>query len=88
MGRWTQYDEDSYRLPSDLVRVGYDADTGQYTFRDRNGTYFNGVPGSQYGPMFPVGSSGRVPTPQLVDELVLSPQKDKPRRQRDNCRCA
>ncbi|KAJ7915566.1 hypothetical protein B0H13DRAFT_2000241 [Mycena leptocephala] len=55
MGRWTQYDEDSYRLPEGMVRTGYDADTGCYTFSDRTGTY-TGLPGSQYGPMYPAGT--------------------------------
>ncbi|KAJ7701915.1 hypothetical protein B0H17DRAFT_167964 [Mycena rosella] len=50
MGRWTQYDEDSYRLPEGMVRTGYDADTGRYTFQDRTGTYVGAV-GAQYGPM-------------------------------------
>ena len=61
MGRWTQYDEvsapspicnsanyiqDSYRLPEGMVRVGYDADTQQYTFRDMtDGSRWTGAPG-------------------------------------------
>ncbi|KAG7088793.1 hypothetical protein E1B28_012757 [Marasmius oreades] len=32
MGHWTQYDEDVYRLPPGLKRIGYDADTGEYFF--------------------------------------------------------
>ncbi|KAJ7436579.1 hypothetical protein B0H11DRAFT_2110216 [Mycena galericulata] len=63
MGRWTQYDEDAYRLPAGMVRIGYDADTGQYIFRDRTGTYM-GEPGSRYGPMFP--ASGPAPRSVLV----------------------
>ncbi|KAJ7787222.1 hypothetical protein B0H14DRAFT_2954706 [Mycena olivaceomarginata] len=31
MGRWTQYNEDSTRLPVGMQRIGYDADTAQYT---------------------------------------------------------
>ncbi|KAJ7046871.1 hypothetical protein C8F04DRAFT_212644 [Mycena alexandri] len=75
MGRWTQYDEDSYRLPEGMVRVGYDADTGEYTFRDRSGTYFNGVSGCHYGPMRP---QGRLLVAEPI-ELVMSPQKAKRR---------
>ncbi|KAJ7774926.1 hypothetical protein B0H16DRAFT_1508886 [Mycena metata] len=75
MGRWTQYDEDSYRLPEGMVRVGYDADTGEYIFRDRSGTYFNGVSGSHYGPMRPQGR----PLVAEPMELVISPQKPKRR---------
>ncbi|CAK5268855.1 unnamed protein product [Mycena citricolor] len=50
MGRWSQYDEDSYRLPCGMVRTGYDADTGRYIFQDRSGTFY-GLPGSEYGPV-------------------------------------
>ncbi|KAJ7481770.1 hypothetical protein FB451DRAFT_1170917 [Mycena latifolia] len=64
MGRWTQYDEDSYRLPAGMVRTGYDADTGQYIFQDRSGTY-RGLPGAQYGPMFPA-SATQSPVPRKV----------------------
>jgi hypothetical protein len=46
-----------------MVRTGYDADTGCYSFRDRSGTY-TGVPGSQYGPMYPAGTD--VTTPKRV----------------------
>ncbi|KIJ53805.1 carbohydrate-binding module family 50 protein [Sphaerobolus stellatus SS14] len=46
MGRWTQYDEDEYRLQG-LKRVGYDADTQQYTFQSvRNSTQVGTVAGS------------------------------------------
>ncbi|VDC06708.1 unnamed protein product [Peniophora sp. CBMAI 1063] len=51
MGRWTQYDEDEYRLPSGMKRVGYDADTGRYYFRGGDGTLWEGAQGAQYGEM-------------------------------------
>ncbi|KAJ7173084.1 hypothetical protein C8R43DRAFT_680641 [Mycena crocata] len=76
MGRWTQYDEDSYRLPPGMVRTGYDADTGQYYFQDRSGTYA-GLPGSEYGPMYSVRAQAPSSSP-VVDpaspsvELELS----------------
>ncbi|KAK7035803.1 hypothetical protein R3P38DRAFT_606477 [Favolaschia claudopus] len=56
MGRWTQYDEDSYRLPSGTTRTGYDADTGCYSYRDASGRTYTGEPGSRYGPMHPEGT--------------------------------
>ncbi|KAF9265248.1 hypothetical protein L218DRAFT_957432 [Marasmius fiardii PR-910] len=31
-GRWTQYDEDAYRLPPGLKRIDHDTDTGEYVF--------------------------------------------------------
>ncbi|KAH9885404.1 hypothetical protein C8Q73DRAFT_717709 [Cubamyces lactineus] len=49
MGRWTQYDEDSYRLPEGMKRVGYDSDTGRYYYRDRDGSLWEGPEGAQYG---------------------------------------
>ncbi|KAH0837827.1 carbohydrate-binding module family 50 protein [Lanmaoa asiatica] len=49
MGRWTQYDEDDYRLPDGVKRIGYDADTGCYYFRDREGLVYKGPEGSEFG---------------------------------------
>lgn len=52
MGRWTQYDEDEYRLPEGMKRVGYDADSGRYLFRDRDdGRLWEGQEGAQFGVM-------------------------------------
>lgn len=48
MNRWTQYDEDEYRLPEGMVRVGYDADTQRYTFQRGNELWL-GEPGVHYG---------------------------------------
>ncbi|KAH7920941.1 carbohydrate-binding module family 50 protein [Leucogyrophana mollusca] len=49
MGRWTQYDEDDYRLPEGVKRIGYDSDTGRYYFRDREGLLYKGPEGSEFG---------------------------------------
>ncbi|KAG2094790.1 hypothetical protein BD769DRAFT_1518308, partial [Suillus cothurnatus] len=46
MGRWTQYDEDDHRLPEDVKRIGYDADSERYYFRDREGLVYKGPKGS------------------------------------------
>ncbi|TBU26622.1 hypothetical protein BD311DRAFT_667186 [Dichomitus squalens] len=51
MGRWTQYDDDSYRLPEGMKRVGYDSDTGNYYFRDQDGSLWEGPDGAEYGEM-------------------------------------
>ncbi|KAK7473014.1 hypothetical protein VKT23_001118 [Stygiomarasmius scandens] len=48
MGRWTQYDEDEYRLPQGLRRTGYDADTGQYHFSGEQGGSYKSAPYSRY----------------------------------------
>ena len=34
-----------------MRRVGYDADSGRYYFRDREGTLWAGEPGAQFGEM-------------------------------------
>jgi len=49
MGRWTQYDEDEYRLPEGMRRVGYDSDTGKYYYRGGDGSIWEGAEGAQYG---------------------------------------
>ncbi|KAF9492676.1 hypothetical protein BDN71DRAFT_1451143 [Pleurotus eryngii] len=54
MGRWTQYDEDAYRLPAGIERTAYDADTGVYTYRDGNGQIYEGSPHQRYGTLRPV----------------------------------
>ncbi|EJD03795.1 LysM-domain-containing protein [Fomitiporia mediterranea MF3/22] len=59
MGRWTQYDEDDYRLPEGMKRVGYDADTQKYTFRDQDGVYWEGPEGAEYGELRKVGQESR-----------------------------
>ncbi|KAI8980561.1 hypothetical protein BD414DRAFT_420548 [Trametes punicea] len=51
MGRWTQYDEDSYRLPAGMKRVGYDSDSGRYYFRNRDGSLWEGPQGAEFGEM-------------------------------------
>jgi len=49
MGRWTQYDEDEYRLG--MKRVGYDADTQRYYYRNDSGAIWAGAEGAEYGEM-------------------------------------
>ncbi|KAH8120034.1 LysM-domain-containing protein [Phellopilus nigrolimitatus] len=55
MGRWTHYDEDDYRLPEGMKRVGYDADTQKYSFRDQDGVYWEGPEGAEFGELRRVG---------------------------------
>ncbi|SPQ22678.1 48f9a77f-bdbc-45b7-8cf8-497a92e24739 [Thermothielavioides terrestris] len=54
MGRWSHLDSDDERLPDGMVRVGYDADTQVYTYRDRDGSYWEGAPGCKYGRLYRV----------------------------------
>jgi len=45
--------QDSYRLPEGMTRVGYDADTQTYTYRDERGNQWEGAPGNRYGTLRP-----------------------------------
>ena len=49
MGRYTDADSDAERLPEGMKRIGYDADTQVYTFKDADGTLWEGSPGAEYG---------------------------------------
>ncbi|KAG2069779.1 hypothetical protein BDR04DRAFT_1232044 [Suillus decipiens] len=50
------FDEDSYRLPEGIKRIAYDADTQQYTFRDRSGQLYQNPSGETYGVLKPVSA--------------------------------
>ncbi|OJA07923.1 hypothetical protein AZE42_03682 [Rhizopogon vesiculosus] len=56
MSRFTQFDEDSYRLPEGVKRIAYDADTQQYAFRDPSGQLYQNAPGEKYGVLKPVSA--------------------------------
>jgi len=55
MGRWADQDNDSERLPEGFERIGYDADSQTYTFRDRDGAIYESAPGNRYGTLRPTG---------------------------------
>ncbi|OAQ74196.1 peptidoglycan-binding LysM domain-containing protein [Pochonia chlamydosporia 170] len=55
MSRFSRYDTDEERLPEGMTRVGYDADTQVYTFKDADGSYWESAPGCQYGQLTRVG---------------------------------
>jgi len=72
MGRWTQYDEDAYRLPEGMKRIGYDADSGHYFFRDRHGDVWQGAEGAEFSEMTKV--STRSTHPASDDDLEAAPR--------------
>ncbi|KAJ3830754.1 hypothetical protein F5880DRAFT_6904 [Lentinula raphanica] len=85
MGRWTQYDEDSYRLPSGFKRVGYDADTGEYVFQSASGDTWNGAPHETYGnmhrtspPAWSNTSSRALDNNSSTADSASTPEKSKP----------
>lgn len=57
MGRWSDMDSDAERLPAGFERIGYDADTQTYTFRDSDGNTYESEPGNRYGELHRVGSA-------------------------------
>ncbi|KAG7291034.1 hypothetical protein NEMBOFW57_001043 [Staphylotrichum longicolle] len=70
MGRWSHLDSDEDRLPSGMTRIGYDADTQIYTYRDSDGSYWEGAPGCQYGKLHRVRPAPRLPSvviPEIDD---------------------
>ncbi|KAH6663267.1 hypothetical protein F5X68DRAFT_225763 [Plectosphaerella plurivora] len=55
MSRFSRYDTDEERLPEGMERIGYDADTQTYTYRDSTGRTYEGAPGATYGHLSPSG---------------------------------
>ncbi|KAK3369249.1 hypothetical protein B0T24DRAFT_357335 [Lasiosphaeria ovina] len=71
MGRWSHLDTDEERLPPGMTRVGYDADTQIYTYRDTDGIIWEGVPGSQYGTLHrsKVAEAPPLPSVHIPDDV-------------------
>lgn len=63
MGRYTDEDSDSQRLPEGFQRIGYDADTSVYMFSGPDGKLYESEPGNRYGELYPAGE----PRPQRSD---------------------
>lgn len=76
MGRWSHLDTDEERLPDGMARIGYDADSETYTFRDAaDGSLWRSAPGCQYGKLFRV----RPPEPLgsvTADEVAEGDEPD------------
>jgi len=68
MGRWTQYDEDDYRLPEGMKRIGYDSDTGRYYFKDSDGSIWQSAEGSEYGELKKVSDAPKNLALEAVDD--------------------
>jgi len=64
MNRWAREDSDEGRLPEGMERVGYDADTQTYSYRDSDGSYWEGDPGATYGVLH---RSGTRRQPMTID---------------------
>ncbi|KAH7371714.1 hypothetical protein BKA66DRAFT_572684 [Pyrenochaeta sp. MPI-SDFR-AT-0127] len=59
MGKYTDMDSDSERLPPGFTRTGYDADTQTYTFSSPDGRTYQSEPGNRYGELYPLGQRPR-----------------------------
>ena len=76
MGRWSQFDTDKERLPRGMKRIGYDADSQTYTYRDADGSLWEGSPGCQYGTLYRVKPNK--PLPSVTVEKSSSNDEELP----------
>ncbi|GAB1320053.1 hypothetical protein MFIFM68171_10263 [Madurella fahalii] len=70
MGRWSHLDSDEERLPDGMIRVGYDADTQVYTYRDSDGSYWEGAPGCRHGRLQRVSTAAPLPSITTDDDDI------------------
>ncbi|KAK4114401.1 hypothetical protein N656DRAFT_767371 [Canariomyces notabilis] len=80
--RWDNDDDE--RLPEGMVRIGYDADTQIYTFRDADGSLWEGEPGCRYGKLHRVSAPTPTRTTANLPSTASSPvekAEDRSRRQ-------
>jgi hypothetical protein len=77
MSRFSRYDTDEERLPEGMQRVGYDADTQVYTFRDADGSYWESAPGNEYGQLTKVGEAR--PEGQETETFLMTSQQQRPK---------
>ncbi|TEB38534.1 hypothetical protein FA13DRAFT_1724489 [Coprinellus micaceus] len=79
MGPWTQFDEDDYRLPEGMKRIGYDADEGRYYFRDSDGSIWRGAEGAEYGELSKVSEAPASITGRNAanDDVEASPRAQR-----------
>ncbi|CAN8095108.1 unnamed protein product [Discula destructiva] len=60
--------DDASRLPDGMTRVGYDADTQVYTFRDAaDGSLWEGPAGCEYGQLTRVATAPKLPSIETSD---------------------
>ncbi|KAJ7146512.1 carbohydrate-binding module family 50 protein [Mycena epipterygia] len=70
MGRWSQYDDDSTRLPEGMRRTGYDSDTGRYYFQDQQGAVWQGAQGAEFSEMTRVSDGAGASSSYPPDEDI------------------
>lgn len=76
--KWSIDGDDSSQLPHGMVRIGYDADTQTYTYRDSDGSYWEGPQGSRYGRLTMVSKAPRCQAPNGRRRVVSAPPASLP----------
>ncbi|KAI4937088.1 uncharacterized protein J4E92_001815 [Alternaria infectoria] len=69
----THNPQDAERLPPGFERIGYDADTQTYTFRDASGRIYESEPGNRYGELRATGEHSQPPSDEQrreQDEMI------------------
>ncbi|KAI0377132.1 hypothetical protein F5Y04DRAFT_191714 [Hypomontagnella monticulosa] len=78
MGRWSYLDEDDYRLPEGMTRIGYDADDQTYTFRDTDGSIWESAPGNRYGQLSRISGPPKAATQESSSSVEITVYEDDP----------
>lgn len=76
--RYAELDSDEERLPHGMTRIGYDADTQVYTFRDADGELWEAPPGSRYGHLTKVGNGPKPPSDLENIDVEAADSADQP----------
>ncbi|KUI63257.1 Putative L,D-transpeptidase YkuD [Cytospora mali] len=76
--RYMESDTDEERLPEGMVRIGYDADTQVYTFRDADGSIWEGPPGSRYGSLTKIAEAPKPPSDLENIDVEAAHAADQP----------
>ncbi|KAF4595735.1 peptidoglycan-binding LysM [Ophiocordyceps camponoti-floridani] len=71
-------DSDDERLPEGMTRIGYDADSQIYTFRDTDGSYWESAPGCRHGRLTRVGDCGPDTEQQQQQQPFLHDHHQQP----------
>ena len=80
MGYKADLDYDNDRLPHGMTRVGYDESTQIYTYRDSDGSYWQGPPGSRYGTLYRVSKAAapRLPSFSVPEDNEEDEEDETP----------
>lgn len=81
--KYSRLNSSEERLPENMTRTGYDADTQRYQYQDTSdGSYWEGPPGSQYGILRPINwidprsSSERLSASEEQERILKKQDKE------------